>query len=42
MSAENEALLCDPCPVKRDPENLRFQAVSKRLIKEEVIVASSG
>jgi hypothetical protein len=22
-------LLCDPCPAKRDPENLRFQAVSK-------------
>lgn len=29
--SEQRSSLCDPCPVSRDPENLRFQAVSKML-----------
>jgi len=28
-STGKAVLLCDPCPISRDPENLRFQAVSK-------------
>ena len=31
-------LLCDPCPVSRDPENLRFQAVSIGCLTERMVV----
>jgi hypothetical protein len=31
--------LCGPCPVSRDPENLRFQAVSKSCLSGLMVIS---